>query len=132
MQWRPPIAGPNRKDALGKIGERHARLTLEAKGYIFVMANWHCAAGELDLVMLDRDELVFVEVKTRRGERAGRASEAVSPAKARKTLAAAEWFVSEHPEYDDRIWRCDLVAITVHPATGIANASHFINAIVTG
>lgn len=126
------MAGLNRKGALGMAGERHARLTLEAQGYNFVAANWHCAVGELDLVMLDGDELVFVEVKTRHGEGSGRASEAVSGAKARKMIAAAEWFVSRHPEYGDRIWRCDLIAITVHPSTGVANATHFVNAIVIG
>lgn len=126
------MAAPNHKDALGKTGEQHARLALEAQGYVFVAANWHCSAGELDLVMLDENELVFIEVKTRRGERAGRAAEAVTAEKARKMIAAAEWFVAVHPEFDDRIWRCDLVAITVHPATGVAITSHFINAIVTG
>lgn len=120
------------KDELGRIGERHARLRLEALGYRFLTGNWHCQAGELDLVMLDGDELVFVEVKTRRGERAGRADEAISPAKSRKLLAAGEWFVADHPEHHDRIWRIDLVAITIAPVTGVVTANHYINAIVSG
>lgn len=57
------------KDAIGIAGERHARMMLEAHGYQFLASNWHCSAGELDLVMLDCDLLVFVEVKTRQGER---------------------------------------------------------------
>lgn len=120
------------KDALGRAGERHARMTLEARGYGFVASNWHCAAGELDLVMLDGDLLVFVEVKSRRGERAGRADDAVSPAKARRMLAAAEWFVAEHAEHHHRTWRCDVVAISIEPVTGTAHANHYINAVVTG
>jgi putative endonuclease len=125
----PPRAG---KDELGRAGERHAWLKLEAMGYRFVTSNWHCQAGELDLVMLDGEELVFVEVKTRRGERAGRADDAISSAKARKLLAAGEWFVTEHPEHQDRIWRIDLVAITVAPGNGTATVNHYINAIVSG
>jgi putative endonuclease len=121
-----------RDSALGKIGEHHARLTLEARGYRFVTHNWHCEAGELDLVMLDEDELVFVEVKTRRGDSAGRADDAVTSAKVRRMLAAAEWYVSDHPEHQERVWRCDLVAITVNPRSGAANATHYINAIVAG
>src|SRR5688500_18618468 len=65
----------------GKSGESHARVWLEGRGYTTVAANWRCPSGELDLVMLHRDELVFVEVKPRTGERFGRAAEAVTPAK---------------------------------------------------
>jgi putative endonuclease len=122
----------NRDSALGKIGEHHARLALEARGYRFVGQNWRCAAGELDLVMLDGDEMVFVEVKTRRGESAGRADDAVTSTKGRRMLAAAECFLARHPEHQERVWRCDLVAITVHPRTGAAAATHYINAIVSG
>ncbi len=120
------------KDEVGRLGERHARLLLEGRGYRFVTANWHCLSGELDLVMLDGDELVFVEVKTRRGERAGRADDAISGAKARKLLATGDWFVAEHPEHQHRIWRVDLVAITIDPGSGVASANHYINAIVAG
>lgn len=120
------------KDEIGRLGERHARLVLEARGYQYVTANWHCPSGELDLVMLDGDELVFVEVKTRRGERAGRADDAISGAKTRKLLATGDWFVADHPEHQHRIWRVDLVAITIDPSSGKASANHYINAIVAG
>lgn len=119
------------KDALGQAGERHARITLEARDYAFVANNWHCAVGELDLVMLDGDILVFVEVKTRRGERAGRADDAITTGKAQRMLAAAEWFIADHPAHHHRIWRCDLVAITID-AQGAASSNHYINAIVSG
>lgn len=118
--------------ALGQAGERQARITLEANGYLFLTANWHCRAGELDLVMLDQDILVFVEVKTRRGERAGRADDAITPAKARRMLAAAEWFIAGHPEHQHRIWRCDLIAITIDERTGVAKTHHYVNAIING
>jgi putative endonuclease len=121
----------NARAALGAFGEDLARRHLEAFGYAHVASNWHCRAGELDLVMLDGDTLVFVEVKARRGERAGRAEEAISPAKARKLLAAGEWFVADHPAYQECIWRCDLVAITIRPE-GPADIVHYVNAIVDG
>lgn len=121
-----------RKDALGKAGERHARAFLEGLGMRFVAANWHCEDGELDLVMLDGEELVVVEVKTRRGARAGAADESVSDRQAERILTAAEWFLAAHPEHQDRIWRGDIVAISIDPATGNATARHYINAIVSG
>jgi putative endonuclease len=116
----------------GKSGESHARVWLEGRGYTTVAANWRCPSGELDLVMLHRDELVFVEVKTRTGERFGRAAEAVTPAKQRKLLTTAAWFASEHPEHEDRIWRIDIVAVTIDPRTGAASVEHIENAVVEG
>jgi putative endonuclease len=118
--------------ALGVTGEQDARTYLEAQGMTFVASNWHCRAGELDLVMLDGDELAVIEVKARRGERSGRAEESVSPAKARKLLAAAEWFVSAHDAHHHRIWRIDLLALTYDRTGRIERIAHIPNAIVTG
>jgi putative endonuclease len=98
----------------------------------FVVANWHCRAGELDLVMLDGDELAVIEVKARRGERSGRAEESISSSKARKLLAAAEWFVAAHDEHHARIWRIDLLALTYDQGGRITRIAHMPNAIVTG
>ncbi len=115
----------------GRHGEDLARTFLESLGYGFIARNWHCRAGEIDLIMRDGTEIVFVEVKTRHGERAGRAEDAVSRSKSRKLLAAGEWYIMKHPEYHDLIWRCDLVAITVSPGRR-PDIAHFVNAIVSG
>ena len=57
----------NGKQLLGKEGERIAEEYLKKKGYRLVERNYRCAAGELDLIVLDRRVVVFVEVKTRTG-----------------------------------------------------------------
>jgi len=82
--------------------------------------------------MLDGDELVFVEVKTRRGERSGRAEDAVSSAKTIRLLASAEWYISVHAEHQGRVWRCDLVAITASPGGQSPRINHVVNAIISG
>ncbi len=115
--------------AFGRAGERHTRLYLEARGYRFVAANWRCRAGELDLVMRDGAELVFVEVKTRTGDWAGHASEAVTSIKASRVLDAAEAFIAAHPEFDDDVWRCDIVAVTLARDGLVRAVDHFVNAI---
>lgn len=117
---------------LGHAGEGAARRFLETRGYQFIEANWRCATGELDLVMRDGDELVFVEVKTRRGAASGRASEAVTWAKGRKLLATGEWYVARHAQYRDAIWRCDIVAITLGRNGVVEAIEQFENAIVSG
>ena len=117
--------------AKGTRGEDLARDFLIAYGYVLITSNWRSRAGEIDLVMQDEDCLVFVEVKARRGEQAGRAGEALGRSQARRILNAGEWFIQEHPEFSSLVWRCDLVAITFgadqHPSF-----DHFVNAIVTG
>ncbi|MFM9107619.1 MAG: YraN family protein [Chloroflexota bacterium] len=123
---------PTSRALLGAGGEAHARAMLEARGYRFITANWRCPAGELDLVMADGRELVFVEVKTRRGEAAGRAEEAISPAKARKLLATGEWFVAAQPEWQQAVWRIDLLALTLGPDGSVIRATHVENAVVSG
>jgi putative endonuclease len=117
---------------LGRRGENYARRRLEKLGWRFVAANWHCLNGELDLVMIDGDELVFVEVKTRRGDYSGRAEDGISVYKGRKLLKAGEWFIAKNLEYQDSIWRIDLIAITVSSANDVIRFSHIQNAIVTG
>ena len=121
------------KRRLGDAGEWPARRHLEAKGYPFVAANWRCRVGELDLVLRDRDELVFVEVKTRRGEEMGRAEEAIGRAKIGRLFAAAEWFLADHPEHAEAVWRVDLVAITLDEHDGrVQRVTHIENALATG
>lgn len=123
---------PTARRELGDRGEERARRYLEERGYAFVAANWRCAAGELDLVMRDGEEAVFVEVKTRHGEGMGRAEEAITTVKGRRLLAAAEWFLAERPELAEVIWRVDLVAITLDRAGGIDRLTHVINAVNAG
>ena len=50
---------------LGARGEYLAKLFLEQKGFLFIRANYRTKHGEIDLVMQENDEIVFVEVKTR-------------------------------------------------------------------
>jgi putative endonuclease len=109
-----------------------ARQLLERKGLRFVEANWRCREGEIDLVMRDRDELVFVEVKLRRGERFGSAAESVTSAKARKLLIAGASYVAAHPELEESIWRIDTVALTLSPSGQLVDALHIENAVIAG
>jgi putative endonuclease len=117
---------------LGAVGEHHARLMLERKGFRFVEANWHAPSGEIDLVMLDGELLVFVEVKVRRGDRAGTAEESITRTKARRLLATGEWYVAERPQFAEHPWRIDLVAITIDGRGVVVRSRHVEDAVVAG
>jgi putative endonuclease len=101
----------NAKQALGKEGERIAEQYLKKKGYKVVERNYRCAAGEVDLIVLDRRVIVFVEVKTRSGHQFGTPLEAVAPRKQRKMMLAAQFFLSQK-KLHQRDARFDVVGIS--------------------
>lgn len=108
--------------AVGEYGERLAARMLADQGLTVLDRNWRCAAGELDIVARDGADLVFVEVKTRRGTGYGHPAEAVTPAKlARLRRLAGQWLAA-HDERADGI-RIDVVAVLL-PRSGAAHLEH--------
>jgi putative endonuclease len=98
------------RQQLGRLGERLARRHLESLGYQILDSNFRAAGGEIDLVAEKGDELVFVEVRTRRGRRLGTPEESVTPTKQAHIVAAAlEYLQSTGSE--DRDWRIDVIAV---------------------
>lgn len=57
---------------------------LQEKAYRLLDANYRCRWGEVDIVAQEGDELVFVEVRTRRGAEHGTPEESVTAANARR------------------------------------------------
>ena len=123
---------PTPRRALGTAGEGHALRFLEAKGYQLIARQWRGDGGELDLVMSDGAELVAVEVKTRRGERFGRASESVSSRQSRTLIRAMAAFVAGQipPDQPEPVWRIDLVAVTLDRTGRVVDVVHVENAFV--
>jgi putative endonuclease len=101
----------NLRQVLGKQGEEVAERYLMKKGYKLVERNYRCAAGEVDLIVLDRRVIVFVEVKTRSGDRFGSPLEAVEARKQRKMMRAAQFFLSQKGLHQ-RDARFDVVGIS--------------------
>ena len=98
------------KDAVGRYGEDVAEAHVRRRGWQVLERNWRCRDGELDLVALDGDELVVVEVKTRRSTAYGHPAEAVTAVKlARVRRLAAQWLAVHdvHP----RSIRVDVIAV---------------------
>ena len=112
---------------LGAWGERQARLHLEAKGYQVVATNYRCRAGEVDIVANHGEELVFVEVKTRRGSAYGRPEESITAAKAERLEAVAEEFLQSQTEgqYNSGTpWRIDLVCLDLDRSGRLLSINH--------
>src|SRR5713226_10263319 len=79
------------RQGLGRTGERLAAEELARLGYRILEQNFRCSQGEIDLVAEDEHDLIFVEVKTRRGISYGLPEEAVKPRKRRKILEVASF-----------------------------------------
>jgi putative endonuclease len=101
----------NSKQVLGREGERVAEQFLKQKGFKIVERNYRCAAGELDLIVLDKRVVVFVEVKTRTGLGFGTPLEAVAYHKQQKMIQAAQYFLSEKGLHQ-RDARFDVVGVS--------------------
>ena len=97
----------------GREGEARAAAYLAARGLTILARNVRAPAGEIDLVALDGETLVFCEIRTRRSRGQGGALESVTPAKQRQVVRVARWFLAAHPAWHDRPIRFDVVAIDV-------------------
>lgn len=80
------------KKVLGKKGEKLVVSYLKKQGVKILKTNYVTPFGEADIVALDREDVVFVEVKTRSADNFGRPSEAVTREKRRKYRKIAEYY----------------------------------------
>ena len=80
-------------------------------GLALVVRNYHCRFGEIDLVMRERDVVVFVEVRYRRSRGYGGGIDSVDAGKRAKLVRAAAAFLADHPRLADATCRFDVLAI---------------------
>ena len=120
------------KGRLGSWGERQARLHLEAKGYQILATNYRSRSGEVDIVACEGDELVFVEVKTRRGSTFGRPEEAITATKAERLAVVAEEYLqstSDGQYSSGTPWRIDLVCLDLDRRGRLQSIVHIPHAV---
>jgi putative endonuclease len=98
---------------IARRGEDAAAAFLERIGMTVEVRNWRSPAGEIDIIARDGESLVFVEVKTRKSERAGTAEEAVSAAKQRRIVKLARAYLATERSDHEECVRFDVVAIRV-------------------
>ena len=108
--------------AKGVMGENAACHYLMTKGMKAVDRRWRSPYGEIDLVMLDGDVLVFVEVKARETTGRVQAQFAVTPAKQRRMMETVRFYLGEHPEHVARMMRFDVVTVAVDGILHVPNA----------
>ena len=102
---------PTPRQSTGRMGEDLAAAFLVSKGYRILERGVHAGKmGELDIIALCKDTLVFVEVKTRRSLRYGSPEESVTATKLKKLQRAGEWYRKAR-RFSDLPYRLDVIAI---------------------
>ncbi|KXU38619.1 hypothetical protein AXE65_00190 [Ventosimonas gracilis] len=95
----------------GREAEACALAFLQSQGLRLLRQNWRCRFGELDLVMQDKDSLVFVEVRYRRNSHFGGAVQSVDASKQRKLARSAQQFLQQQAALNNKPCRFDVITL---------------------
>jgi putative endonuclease len=115
------------KKLLGDRGERTAARYLRRQGFKILARQYSNRFGEVDLIALDGDWVVFVEVKTRQNAAAGLPVEAVTPEKQSRLTRAALAFLKARGLLEARA-RFDVVAVMWPANSKRPEIEHYRNA----
>lgn len=108
------------KQIQGQVGEDAALSHLEDHGLTLVTRNFRCKGGEIDLIMLERQTLIFVEVRKRADARHGGAAASVTAVKQTRLIIAAQIYLQRYKM--PPACRFDVVAIDGDQLNWIKNA----------
>jgi putative endonuclease len=108
------------KQLSGQAAEQSAYTFLCREGLRLVCRNFRCRRGEIDLIMLDGQTLVFAEVRHRSSGSFVRAVLTVDRRKQRKLASAAAMFLAKHRNFGQHTSRFDVVGIDRDANDGIA------------
>ena len=78
----------------GSAEESAALSFLEGRGLVLLERNYRCRTGEIDLIMKEKDTIVFVEVRKRSKADFGSAAESITRKKQKRILKAARHYLS--------------------------------------
>lgn len=95
---------------IGNIGEDIVSQYLEEQGYNILERNFSCKLGEIDIITQDKDEIVFIEVKTRRILSYGSPAESVNDIKKKHIYKAAEYYLYINNKLENFV-RIDVIEV---------------------
>ena len=96
--------------SVGDAFEERAALWLQESGLRLLARNFRCRGGEIDIVVLDGECLVFIEVRRRSNPRFAGAAASVGWRKQQRILRAAQLFLQRYPQWSALPCRFDVVA----------------------
>lgn len=96
---------------VGNLGEDKAARYLFSNGYKIIARNWRTRRGEIDIIAVTKDILVFVEVKTLPSGNAETLARELDRRKQKRIIETSKFFLLTHREYNNRKIRFDVVVV---------------------
>lgn len=110
------------KKVIGDQKEQNALTHLQNNGLRLIEKNYHCPFGEIDLIMSDHDEIVFIEVRSRKNIAYGSAIESIDYFKQQKLLKSATHYLQKKRLIDLCDCRFDVVGFSNNQIDWIKDA----------
>jgi len=118
------------KQKSGNLGEDIATKYLKSQGFRIIDRNFKCYWGEIDIIAQNGEEIVFIEVKTRKkvkGNLFGDPENAVNKRKIENVKTSAKVFLEEKGILDSANWRIDIISVILNWKDRTARLKHVIN-----
>ncbi len=109
------------KKDFGNSGEDISVQYLKSHGHIILKRNFYCKQGEIDIITKDKNEIVFIEVKSRSNTEYGLPSESVTKQKIQHLYKTARYFLYKNKMLNEFV-RFDVVEILIK--SGKFNINH--------
>ncbi len=105
---------------IGIIGEKEAAKFLRNIGYVILSQNFFAREGEIDIVAKDKDEYIFVEVKTRVSKKYGTPVEAVNDTKKKHILSTSQYYIYKYG-LENKYIRFDIIEVYINGKNKFVN-----------
>jgi len=96
---------------VGRDGESLVAAKLAAEGWLVIARNWRTRSGEIDIIAIETDTLVFIEVKTWPNGDALDLERAIGRTKRKRIVETAKCFLDTHRQYNGMYVRFDVVLV---------------------
>jgi len=99
----------NRRIETGRSGEEQVARELRGLGWSILARNWRTRRGEIDIIAVDGDTVVFIEVKTWPHGEASDLDRVIGPVKRKRMTETAKCFLDTHRQYSGMYVRFDVI-----------------------
>ena len=96
----------------GRTAEDVAVDFIKKKGFKIIARNFRTRLGEIDIIALDRDILVFMEVRSVSSLNFGHPEESITSRKQQKIVQTAQIFLKNNKRFANHLYRFDFVGVT--------------------
>ncbi len=96
----------------GKQAEKIAAEYIAKQNVKIITRNFHCRFGEIDLIGLDQEVLLFIEVRYRKNENYLTAIETIDRYKCKKIIITSEYYLNKYRNYQSYLCRYDVITLT--------------------